>query len=66
MYALGYHPVHAALRSLLVAMKNPWNGMAMLTGYLFHDGVCRLDTAEYLHDYQQRNLVGAVWRRLRL
>jgi hypothetical protein len=66
MYALGYHPMHAALRSLLLAKKNPRNGMAMLTGYLSHVGVSRLDTAEYLRNYQQRNLVGAVWRRLRL
>ena len=66
MYALGYHPVHAALRSLLVAMKNPRNGTAMLKGYLFHNGVGRLDTAEYLYEYQKRTLPGAVRRRIRL
>lgn len=66
MYALGYHPVHAALRSLLIAKKNPRNGIAMLSGYLSHAGVGRLDTAEYLHKYQQRNLASAIWRRLRI
>ena len=66
MYALGYHPVYAVLRSLLLSMKKPRNGAAMLTGYLFHDGIEKLDTAEYLYESQKRNLPGAVRKRIRL
>jgi len=66
MYALGYHPVHASLRSFLVAMQNPRNGIAMARGYFFHDGVGKLDTAEYLYEYQRTHLLAAIKRRLRL
>ena len=66
MYALGYHPVHAALRSLLLAKKNPRNGTAMLLGYLSHKGIEKLDTAEYLYEFQKRNLLGAIRRKIRL
>jgi hypothetical protein len=66
MYALGYHPVHATLRSLFLAKKNPRNGTAMLLGYLSHKGIEKLDTAEYVYEFQKRNLLGAIRRKIRL
>ena len=66
MYALGYHPAHAALRSLLFAMKSPRNGFAMAKGYFLNDGVGKLDTYDYLYEYQRAHLRGAILRRLRL
>ncbi len=59
MFALGYYWPYALGRSLLVARRFPRSAVQMLSGYLGHTGVERLDVA----DWVGRNQRGTLLRR---
>ena len=60
MYVLGYHPLYAIARGILIMFKNPLSGLAMLRGYFFHGNDRKLDTFDFLRAEQRARIVSKI------
>lgn len=61
MYALGYWVPYALGRCLLTFFKKPRDGVNMLKGYFFHEGVSQLDVSEWVKQHQKKRLLGWLY-----
>ena len=62
MYALGYDWLYALGRCLILVPRSPSAAAQMLTGYLAHGGVTRLDVSAYVGEAQRRAILGRFIR----
>jgi glycosyltransferase involved in cell wall biosynthesis len=65
MYALGYDWKYAFGRCFLTFFKSPKAGVEMLWGWRVHQGVQRLDVADFVNDLQHKRFWRRVWAFLR-
>jgi len=61
MYALGYHPLYALGRCVLIFFRSPRAGWSMFWSWLLHSGVGRLDVADWVRERQRKRL----WKRVK-
>ena len=61
MYALGYHWRYALARILLTLWKSPRAGLLMFWGWIRHEGVRRLDVADWVAEMQGKTFWKRVW-----
>lgn len=64
MYFLGYHPLYAIARGVLIMLRRPLSGLAMIRGYFFHGDDRKLDTFDYIRETQRKNLLPRIKEKL--